>query len=114
MCTDQKLLTWQVVNSRFCRSDIIKSLSTTIADSQVPNNFAYIYITKCTHSLEFISQLMDASHVDEHTHIANHMTPGHSFLAMEPLFFLGKDGLNFAALDYLTGFVRKVCSYDLS
>ncbi|XP_064390320.1 cap-specific mRNA (nucleoside-2'-O-)-methyltransferase 2-like [Halichondria panicea] len=75
----------KVVNSRFCHNDIVKSLSTTLVQSQI----------------------MDSGHVDEHTHISNHMTPGHALLAQDPPFFLTKDGVNFAALDYMTGIVRK-------
>ncbi len=46
--------------------------------------------------------------MDEHAHLTSHMTPGHALSAMEPPYFLGKDGLDFAALDFLTGFVKKV------
>lgn len=56
----------------------------------------------------FSNQIMDSGHVDEHAHISNHMTPGHALLAQDPPFFLTKDGVNFAALDYMTGIVRKV------
>ena len=49
------------------------------------------------HSHTFI-QIMDSSHVDEHAHVAGHMTPGHALQSQDPSFFLSKDAVNFAAL----------------
>ena len=51
---------------------------------------------------------MQAAHVDEHEQIASHVAPGHALLSGQPPFFLSRDAVNFAALDYLVGFAGKV------
>ena len=52
---------------------------------------------------------MQADRVDEHTHIASHVTPGHALLNGVPQFLFSQDALNYAALDQLVGFTTNVC-----
>ena len=54
-------------------------------------------------------QIMQADHVDEHEQLASHVTPSHALSSGQSPFFLSRDALNFAALDYLIGLTGKVC-----
>ena len=54
---------------------------------------------------------MQSAHIDEHEQLASHVSPGHALSIGLPPFFLSRDAVNFAALDYLvglTGMVRMV------
>ena len=53
-------------------------------------------------------QIMQAAHVDEHAQIARHVTPGLALSSGQPPFFLSRDAINYAALDYLVGLTGKV------
>lgn len=59
------------------------------------------------------NQIMDSSRLDEHAHIASHMIPGHALPSQDPPYFLTREAVDFAALDYLTGFIRKVSVWPL-
>ena len=52
---------------------------------------------------------MQPAHIDEHEQLVSHVTPGHALSSGQAPFFLSRDAVNFAALDYLVGFTGKVC-----
>jgi len=52
------------------------------------------------------NQITDSNHVDELAHISGHMIP--ALRSHDPPYFLCKEALDFAALDYLTGFITNV------
>ena len=54
-------------------------------------------------------QIMQVAHIDEHEQLASHVTPGHALSFGQAPFFLSRDAVNFAALDYLVGLAGKVC-----
>ena len=51
---------------------------------------------------------MQAAHADEHEQLVSHVSPGHALSVRQPPFFLSRDAVNFAALDYLIGLTGKV------
>ena len=53
-------------------------------------------------------QILQPAHIDEHKQLASHVTPGHVLSSGQNPFFLSRDAVNFAALDYLVGFTGKV------
>ena len=59
-------------------------------------------------SIIIILKIMQLAHIDEHEQLASHVTPGHALSVGQPLFFLSRDAVNFAALDYLVGLTGKV------
>ena len=60
------------------------------------------------HLFSLLLKIMQAAHVDEHEQLASHVTPGHALSVGQPPFFLSRDAVNFAALDYLVGLTGKV------
>lgn len=55
-----------------------------------------------------ILKIMQLAHIDEHEQLASHVTPGHALSVGQPPFFLSRDAINFASLDYLVGLTGKV------
>ena len=55
-----------------------------------------------------ILKIMQLAHIDEHEQLASHVTPGHALSVGQPPFFLSRDAVNFASLDYLVGLTGKV------
>ena len=53
-------------------------------------------------------KIMQLAHIDEHEQLASHVTPGHALSIGQAPFFLSRDAVNFAALDYLVGLTGKV------